>query len=145
MHPEHSKWKIFLKNRENTPDSLSLTDIVFQANNEYEFSSMILDNIFIERQLGEGSFGKVFLIRSKFQNSEGKYFALKARSKNKKEMNQYVSLFKSHKEYYENCLNEKDILILANRSDYVSKLFLTFQNEVKTFFSFFLLKNYLNS
>ena len=72
------KYKLSI-NQNNVSDNLSINDFFlqsnYQLNNEFELSSMILENISFEKFLGKGTFSNVYLIKSKFLNDEGKYNA----------------------------------------------------------------------
>ncbi len=73
------KYKLSI-NQNNVSDNLSINDVFlqsnYQLNNEFELSSMILDNISFENLLGKGTFSNVYLIKSKFLNDEGIYYAV---------------------------------------------------------------------
>jgi hypothetical protein len=78
-----------------------------------------LKNFTIERIIGKGSFGKVYLVISKFSKSD--CFALKALKKDLVlRNNEVLSAFV-----------ERDVYALGNENPYIARLYASFQNEVR--------------
>jgi hypothetical protein len=73
----------------------------------------------IERILGKGSFGKVYLVISKFSKLD--FFALKALKKDLVLRNNEV----------QSAFVERDIYALGNENPYIARLYASFQNEVR--------------
>ena len=80
----------------------------------------------IVKLVGKGSFGKVFLVTSKDNTTE--YYAMKALKKDVVLQDDDV----------ECTMLERDVCKLGNKNPYLTKLFVTFQNEVPYCFAFFL-------
>ncbi len=97
----------------------------YQADEEFfksfklkENKKISLKDFTISKLIGQGGFGKVFLVISKYNNKN--CFALKALKKDNVLRNNEM----------ESTALERDVCVLGNKNPYLTKLLASFQNEV---------------
>ncbi len=98
---------------EDSDDYINLNDCLSKKINLQDFN--------IEKLVGKGSFGKVFLVTGKKSNE---YYAMKALKKDVVLQDDDV----------ECTMLERDVCKLGNKNHFLTRLYCTFQNEEFLFF-----------
>ncbi len=99
-------------------------ETIFYSKASGRKKKLSFDDFNLEKLVGQGAFGKVFLVSTKTKNPE--FYAMKALKKDNILCNNEI----------ESTVLERDVSKLGNKNPYLTKLLASFQNDVNIFFKF---------